>query len=111
MRRREPDRAEPPERSPHESPPFCGAVGKERLGKNPPGDPCQNSDRTFQHVRFRRSQNRQEPVGSHYFSPLARAFAVALMIASEVIVALLVASIPATPCRSRIFFGVSVSDE
>jgi hypothetical protein len=33
------------------------------------------------------------------------------MIASDVIVALLVASIPATPCRFKIFSGVSVSDE
>ena len=35
----------------------------------------------------------------------------ALIIASDVIVALLVASMPATPYRDTIFCGVSVSEE
>ena len=62
-------------------------------------------------IGFRHTQNRQEPVCSHYFSPSASALAVALMIASDVIVALLVASMPATLLRSTIIFGVSVIDE
>lgn len=48
--------------------------------------------------------------GSH-FNPLANAFAVALIIASEVIVAREVASTPLTPCLSMICRVVSVNAE
>ena len=43
-----------------------------------------------------------------YFAPFARAFAVALMMASLVIVALEVASTPLTLCLAMILAGVSV---
>ena len=46
-----------------------------------------------------------------HFAAAARALAVALMIASEVIVAPLVASTPLTPCLAMSFFGVSVKAE
>ena len=48
---------------------------------------------------------------SYLFTASANALAVALMMASEVMVAELVASIPVTPCLAMIFWHVSVIEE
>jgi hypothetical protein len=107
----QPDGPEPPQQLAEPTSPLGGPVREDGRRKDPLRDSCKEASRSLRNIRLRRSQYGQEPIGAHYLSPPARALAVALMIASDVIVALLVASIPATPCRFKIFSGVSVSDE
>ena len=61
--------------------------------------------------RFRDWNQLNPTFATYLFPPLASALAVALMIASEVTVAPLVASIPFTLCLATIFRGTSVNAE
>ena len=73
---------------------------------SPSAGTASSSEGTAQN-QFRRMRQRSNRSRTHYFRPDPSALAVALMIASDVIVALVVASTPRRPCFWMIFRGVS----